>query len=79
VDHAFSPSAVRAQVTALACTLPRDSGKPLSRWSVTELARAVVRSGIVRRISGATIQRWLCRDNQRNIPAPQRCGRHRCA
>ena len=40
--HAFSPSAVRAQVTALACTLPRDSGKPLSRWSVTELVRAVV-------------------------------------
>ena len=61
-DHAFSPSAVRAQVTALACTLPRDSGKPLSRWSATELARAVVRRGIVRRISGATIQRWLQAD-----------------
>jgi hypothetical protein len=53
-DRALSPSAVRAQVTALACTLPRDSGKPLSRWSATELARAVVRCGIVRRISGAT-------------------------
>lgn len=50
---------MRAQVTALACTLPRDSGKPLSRWSATELARAVVQRGIVRRISGATIQRWL--------------------
>jgi hypothetical protein len=60
--HAFSPSAVRAQVTALACTLPRDSGKPLSRWSVTELVRAVVQRGIVRRISGATIQRWLRAD-----------------
>jgi hypothetical protein len=62
VDHAFSPSAVRAQVTALACTLPRDSGKPLSRWSATELARAVVRHGIVRHISCATIQRWLQAD-----------------
>jgi hypothetical protein len=61
-DHAFFPSAVRAQVTALACTLPRDSGKPLSRWSTSELARAVVRRGIVRRISGATIQRWLQAD-----------------
>jgi hypothetical protein len=46
----------------LACTLPRDSGKPLSRWSVTELVRAVVQRGIVRRISGATIQRWLKAD-----------------
>ena len=62
VDHVFSPSAVRAQVTALACTLPRDSGKPLSRWSTAELTRAVVQRGIVRRISGATVQRWLQAD-----------------
>jgi hypothetical protein len=62
VVHAFSPSAVRAQVTALACTLPRDSGKPLSRWSVTELARTVVERRIVRRISAATIWRWLRAD-----------------
>jgi DDE superfamily endonuclease len=53
---------VRVQVIALACTLPRDSGKPLSRWSTPELARAVVQRGIVRRISGATIQRWLKAD-----------------
>jgi DDE superfamily endonuclease len=50
------------QVTALACTLPRDSGRPLSRWSAIELARTVVRRGIVRRISGATIKRWLQAD-----------------
>ncbi len=62
MDHVFSPSAVRAQVTALACTLPRDSGKPLSRWSTAELTRAVVQRGIVRRISGATVQRWLQAD-----------------
>jgi DDE superfamily endonuclease len=62
VVHPFFPSAVRAQITALACTLPRDSGKPLSRWSVTELVRAIVQRGIVRRISGATIQRWLRAD-----------------
>ena len=60
--RAFSPSAVRVQVTALACTLPRDSGKPLSRWSVTELARAVIQRGIVRRISPGTIWRWLQTD-----------------
>jgi hypothetical protein len=46
----------------LACTLPRDSGKPLSRWSITELARAVVQRGIVRRISTGTIWRWLRAD-----------------
>ncbi len=50
------------RVTALACTLPRDSGKPLSRWSAAELARAVIQRGIVRRISGATIKRWLNAD-----------------
>ncbi len=38
--RAFFPSATRARVTALACTLPRDSGKPLSRWSAAELARS---------------------------------------
>jgi hypothetical protein len=53
---------VRAQVTALACTLPRDSGKPLSRWSISELAQAVVQRGIVRRISLGTIWRWLRAD-----------------
>src|SRR5262249_37548338 len=62
VVHAFSPSAVRAQVTALACTLPRNSGTPLSRWPVTELARTIVQRGSVPRISGATIQRWLRAD-----------------
>jgi hypothetical protein len=54
--------AVRAQVAAFACTLPRDFGKPLSRWSVPELARAVIHRGIVRRISAGTIWRWLQAD-----------------
>jgi hypothetical protein len=55
----FFPSAVRARVTALACTLPRDSGKPLSRWSAGELARAVIQRGIVSNISASTVKRWL--------------------
>ena len=61
-DCAFCPFRDAAQVTALACTLPRDSGKSLSRWSASELARAVVQGGIVRRISCATVQRWLKAD-----------------
>jgi hypothetical protein len=62
VGRAFSPSAARAQVTALACTLPRDTGRPLSRWSATELARAVLQRGIVSSISAATVTRWLHAD-----------------
>src|SRR6266699_4609137 len=34
-------SEVRAQVTALACSLPRASGVPLAHWSRAELARRV--------------------------------------
>src|SRR5215831_12366266 len=60
--RAFFPSAVRARVTALACTLPRDSGKPLSRWSASELARAVIQRGIVANISASTVKRWLAAD-----------------
>ncbi len=62
MGRAFFPSAVRAQVTALACTLPRDSGKPLSRWSAAELARAVIHHGIVSHISASTVKRWLQAD-----------------
>ena len=46
-------------MTALACTLPRDSGKPLSRWSARELARAVIQRGLVSNISASTVKRWL--------------------
>jgi DDE superfamily endonuclease len=60
--RAFFPSAVRARVTALACTLPRDSGKPLARWSASELARTVIQRGITSNISAATVKRWLHAD-----------------
>jgi hypothetical protein len=49
-------------VTALACTLPQDSGRPLSRWSSAELAQRVKDSRIVSSISAATIRRWLCQE-----------------
>src|SRR5262249_48918669 len=57
--RAFFPSPVRARVTAPACTLPRDSGKPLSRWSASDLAQAVIQRGIVSAISVSTVKRWL--------------------
>lgn len=59
---AFFPSSQRARVTALACTLPKASGKPLSRWSSRELANVATEKKIVKRISASTIKRWLKAD-----------------
>ena len=50
------------EVKALACELPSESGVPLSRWSTHDIAREVVRRGIVAKISGATVWRWLSQD-----------------
>jgi hypothetical protein len=49
-------------VIALACALPAEKGVPLSRWSSAELAREAVSRGIVERISGVTVWRWLSED-----------------
>ena len=57
--RAFFPSVQRAQVTALACTLPAESGRPLSRWSSSELAKEAVHRGIASRIAPSTIRDWL--------------------
>jgi hypothetical protein len=46
----------------LACALPAETGRPLSRWSRDELRREVIRRGIVAKISGSTIWRWLSED-----------------
>ena len=59
VCRAFFPSAQRAQITALACTLPVESGRPLSRWSSAELAKEAVKRGIASRIAPSTIREWL--------------------
>jgi DDE superfamily endonuclease len=57
----FRPAQV-AEVKALACELPAKSGIPLSRWSAAEIAREAVERGIVARVSGITIWRWLSGD-----------------
>ncbi len=51
-----------AAITALACTLPAETGLPLSRWSSTELAVEAVTRGVVASISASTVRRWLHRD-----------------
>jgi hypothetical protein len=53
---------VRAEVIAMACELPGESGVPLSRWSSSELAREAVTRGIVEQISDVTVWRWLSQD-----------------
>jgi transposase len=52
-------SEARAQVTALACSLPRSHGVPLAHWSRAELARHVITVPTLPTISARTIGRWL--------------------
>jgi hypothetical protein len=49
-------------VKAVACELPKLLGKPLSRFSMTEIRREVIERGLVAEISGATLWRWLDQD-----------------
>jgi transposase len=55
------PDVVRAEVIALACELPAESGVPLSRWSGPELARELLARSQVR-ASVSTVRRWLADD-----------------
>lgn len=56
------PPLHRAEVKALACSLPRESGLPLSRWASRDIAAEVIHRGIVPGIRGATVRRWLKAD-----------------
>jgi hypothetical protein len=51
-----------AEVNALACTLPAETGAPLSRWSSAELATEAITRGLAESISPATVRRWLATD-----------------
>jgi len=46
----------------LACELPADSGLPLSRYSIPDLRREVLRRGLVASIGETTLWRWLDED-----------------
>jgi transposase len=52
----------RAQITALACQLPAETGVPLSRWSSGELARETVARGLAAAISASTVRRILAQN-----------------
>lgn len=49
------------QIVALACTVPAETGRPLSQWSSRELAEEAVNRGIVARISSRHLARLLKR------------------
>ncbi|MFF3985109.1 IS630 family transposase [Streptomyces sp. NPDC001797] len=57
----FTPLQV-AEVKALACRLPAESGVPLSRWSCPELAYEATQRGIAAFVSASTVRRWLADD-----------------
>jgi hypothetical protein len=46
----------------LACELPARRGLPLAHWSLSELRREAIAHGIVAKISGTTLWRWLSHD-----------------
>ncbi|WP_457784784.1 IS630 family transposase [Streptomyces mirabilis] len=58
---AFTPLQT-AQVKALACQSPAETGVPLARWSCPELAREAMQRGIAPFVSASTVRRWLAND-----------------
>jgi len=67
-------SEMRAQVTALACSLPRSHGVPLARWSRAELARYVAATPSLPEISASTIGSFLAAEQLR--PWRSHCWQH---
>ena len=57
----FTPSQ-RTRVVALACSAPRQYGKPWQRWSGEKLARVAIEQQIVGNIAPSTIRTWLRQD-----------------
>jgi hypothetical protein len=56
------PPAVVVAVKALACELPSALGLPLSRFSMSEIKREVIRRELVASIGETTLWRWLSED-----------------
>ncbi len=52
----------RARVVALACSAPRQCGKPWQRWSGEQVAQRAIEQHIVAAIAPSTIRRWLRAD-----------------
>lgn len=61
-DHRFFPPKVVVEVKALACELPSRYGLPISRFSMSEIAKLAQERGILATVSGTTVWRWLTED-----------------
>lgn len=59
---ALSPPSVVVAIKALACELPHEHGRPLSRLSVPDIKGEVLRRGLVASIGETTLWRWLTDD-----------------
>jgi len=64
--HGVFPPEVRAEATAIACSLPRHADVPLARWSYGEIAKRLQGLHLVPSIAVSTIARWL--DEERIKP-----------
>lgn len=53
------PPIVTTHLVKLACELPDDEARSLSTWTCAELAKALIRDGIVEAISTSSVQRIL--------------------
>lgn len=56
------PPEVRVQATAVACSLPKEKGRALSRWSLAEIAAQLVALGVVVSIATSTLGRWFAKE-----------------
>src|SRR5215207_9817405 len=56
----FTPEQI-CRIVALACENPRESGRPVTHWSTTELADEALKRGIVQSISPRSVGRFLGR------------------
>lgn len=63
------PAAQVAEIKALVCELPAESGRPLSRWSHAGTAREAAARRIVSEISGITVWRYPAADAIRSTEA----------
>jgi putative transposase len=54
----YTPEQI-AQLYAIACEYPQDSGRPLSHWSCRELGDEMVKRGIVDRMPSSTVWDFL--------------------
>src|SRR3954470_3949286 len=51
-----------AEVKAMACALPAETGVALARWSSTELAAEAITRDVLATVSASTVRRWLNAD-----------------